>query len=160
MTATYEKIATTTLGTATATVTFSTITGSYTDLITVFNGAATGGFESITVKINNDTGTNYSRTLLIGTGSVATSSRASSESSLIIGVMGTENSNTIWQFMNYSNATTYKTILARANSASNTVRANVGLWRDTSAITQLDFTAGTTTFISGSTFTLYGIKAE
>jgi hypothetical protein len=37
---------------------------------------------------------------------------------------------------------------------------NVGLWRNTSAITSITLTAGSSkNFISGCTFSLYGIKA-
>ena len=62
--------------------------------------------------------------------------------------------------MNYSNTTTYKTVLTRANIASADVEAVVGLWRSTSAVNQLDVKqGGAVTFSVGSTFTLYGIKA-
>jgi hypothetical protein len=159
MPSTYEPIATQTLGSAAASVTFSSIPSTYTDLIAVFNGASTGGFESVRVTINSDTGSNYSRILLIGTGSVAGLSRANNESYLTLGAMNTTNSTNLWQFMNYSNTTTNKTVLARANVASNTVRENLGLWRNTSAITQLDFSASVSTIAAGSTITLYGIKA-
>jgi hypothetical protein len=62
MTATYEKIATTTLGSTTATVTFSSISGAYTDLVLVERlvKSITGG--SLQVRFNSDTGTNYSAT--------------------------------------------------------------------------------------------------
>ncbi len=159
MPATYDPIATQTLGSAAASVTFSSIPSTYTDLIAVFSGASTGGFESVRVRTNGDTGSNYSRLLLIGTGSVAGISRANNESYLILGAMNTTTSNTLWQFMNYSNTTTNKTVLTRTNVASNTVRATLGLWRNTNAITQLDFSASISTFIAGSTFTIYGIKA-
>lgn len=156
---TYEPIATTTLGSATATVTFSSISGSYTDLIVIFNGSITSGLDAIGVRANNDTGNNYSRTVLSGDGSSASSFNETNVSSMQIGMMGTENSNTIFQIQNYSNATTYKTFLSRANSPSNRLRACVGLWRSTAAINRLDFIAPSSTFISGSTFTLYGILA-
>jgi hypothetical protein len=65
--------------------------------------------------------------------------------------------------MNYSNATTYKTWLSRNNraSASNApgTEALVGLWRSTSAITELVIGLTGGNFDTGSTFTLYGIKA-
>jgi hypothetical protein len=159
MPSTYEPIATQTLGSAAASVTFSSIPSTYTDLIAVFNGASTGGSESARVTINSDTGSNYSRILLIGTGSTAGLSRANNESYLIIGSINTTNCTTLWQFMNYSNTTTNKTVLARTNVASTTVRENLGLWRNTNAITQLEFSASSSTFIAGSTFSLYGIKA-
>jgi len=156
---TYEPIATNTLGSAAASVTFSTISGSYTDLVLVFAGSITSGFDAINMQFNGDTGTTYSRTILVGNGTTASSSRDSTASSIQIGIMGTDQSNTIWNVMNYANITTYKTVLSRGNSASNSVRANVGLWRNTAAITSIILTAASSTFISGSTFTLYGIKA-
>jgi hypothetical protein len=51
--------------------------------------------------------------------------------------------------------------LNRANNAAFGVDANVGLWRSTSAITSLSvlFHGGSSTWNSGSVFTLYGITA-
>jgi hypothetical protein len=160
MTATYEKIATTTLGSAASSITFSSISGSYTDLVVIFNGSITTGFDTFGVRANNDTGTNYSRTTLTGNGGSVSSFNEPNVSSTNIGIMGTDNTNTIIHIQNYSNTTTYKTFLSRGNSAANSSRANVGLWKNTAAINRLDFISSSSTFISGSTFTLYGIKAE
>jgi hypothetical protein len=164
---TYEPIATNTLGSAAATVTFSTISGAYTDLVLVTNLKTTTTSQEVTVKINNDTGSNYSLTNLRGDGSTASSLRRSSQT---VGNISKEISpNTAFEFvsvstfMNYSNATTYKTWLSRNNraSASNApgTEALVGLWRSTSAITELVIGLTGGNFDTGSTFTLYGIKA-
>ncbi len=60
--------------------------------------------------------------------------------------------------MNYSNTTTYKTILSRSSDLY--TEASVNLWRNTAAITSIIIGAqGAYTFSAGSTFTLYGIKA-
>jgi hypothetical protein len=59
--------------------------------------------------------------------------------------------------MNYSNSTTYKTILGRSNAATSGTSAAVGLWRSTSAINSIEI--GTVSFTAGSTFSLYGIAA-
>ena len=161
MPATYEPLATTTLGSAAATVTFSSISGSYTDLVLVSNGKMTGG-SAVNNKItfNSDTASNYSRTYVYGDGSTALSGRDSSQNNLgFIYWNSTNPSNTIVQIMNYSNATTYKTALART-SEDGVAAAYVGLWRSTSAITSITITRGSTNdFASGSTFTLYGIKS-
>lgn len=167
MAITYEPISTTTLGSAAATVTFSTISGAYTDLVLVTNLKTTTTSQEVTVKINNDTGSNYSLTNLRGDGSTAASLRRSSQT---VGTISKEISpNTAFEFvsvstfMNYSNATTYKTWLSRNNraSASNApgTEALVGLWRSTSAITELVIGLTGGNFDTGSTFTLYGIKA-
>jgi hypothetical protein len=155
---TYEPIATTTLGTATSSVTFSSITGSYTDLVLVTNSFGTGVFFSI--RINGDTGTNYSRTRFNGNGTTATSARDSSASSIAINdLSSTVREIAILNFQNYSNSTTFKTVVFRQNLSSSSVGATVGLWRSTSAITSIALNTFSNTFAVGSTFTLYGIAA-
>ena len=58
MTATYDCIATTTLGSDQASVTFSAISGNYTDLVIVGNGALTAGAGTLFIRFNSDTGSN------------------------------------------------------------------------------------------------------
>ena len=160
MTATYDCIATTTLGSAQASVTFSSISGSYTDLVLVIGGALSSS-DGPTLQFNNDTGSNYSDTFLYGNGSSATSGRNSSQSEMAIGYMDTGQSNMIVHIMNYANTTTYKTALGRGNAPAALTIARVGLWRSTAAISTIKVKlSGVLTFNSGSTFTLYGIKAE
>jgi len=162
MAKTYEPIATTTLGSASATVTFSSISSSYTDLILVGNivgQSATGGLQ---MRLNSDSSSNYSYTFLNGDGSSASSSRASSqtEASISFSNSTTVPSSFITQIMNYSNTTTFKTLLSRSSSNGNTL-AYVNLWRKTpEAVNRIDIiTSGGYTINTGSTFTLYGIKA-
>lgn len=163
MTATYDCIATTTLSSTASTVTFSSISGSFTDLVFVFNGAGSTDI-NVLMQFNSDTGSNYSTTNLGGTGSSALSGRVTSSTSISLNWQGyvqtTNRSNCIVSIQNYSNSTTYKTILSRFNNASVAVDAIVGLWRSTSAITSIDIKTHTGTFSSGATFTLFGIKAE
>jgi hypothetical protein len=168
MPSTYEPIATTTLGSDTTTVTFSSIPQTYTDLVLIANAQSTQTGSSINGlrgTFNSDTASNYSATYLYGDGSAAGSII---ESNLPIAQLGsmtqtsaTYQSINIIHIMNYSNTTTYKTFLVRADSASVDVEARVGLWRSTSAITQISLARGTSPNIikAGSTFTLYGIKA-
>ena len=167
---TYEPIATTTLGSATATVTFSSIPGTYTDLVLVGNFAtSTAGAQTIYYYNGVTTGTPYSTTEMYGTGSSAASYRFTSQNQIWftsgVGSGSTlGQTNAIINIMNYANTTTNKTSLHRQNSLSGTYPvtvAGVGLWRSTSAITSVTIKAdtGPTTLLSGSTFTLYGIKA-
>jgi hypothetical protein len=65
----------------------------------------------------------------------------------------------IMQLQNYSNATTFKTILVRNSPAANAVSALVNLYRSTSAITSIKFYTTSGNLNTGSTFTLYGIAA-
>ena len=172
MAITYEPIATTTLSTATASVTFSSISGSYTDLVLISQAGSTAGNNNLAARVNSDTGANYSITFLQGTGAVAASSRASNESRITLSERGDLDSTlscvNVSHFMNYSNTTTYKTIISRANNAGGAgstsspygLSACINLWRNTAAITSIELFAATgTTFITGSTFSLYGITA-
>ena len=160
---TFEAIATQTLGSATNTVTFTSIPSTYTDLYIVVNYLASGGGVYANVRLNSDSGSNYSRTALNGDGSSAQSFRQSNESFLYItgsifassGNWATINSN----FMNYSNTTTFKTSITRNGAADNNVNAMVHLWRSTSAINSITFTTNANNFGVGSTFSLYGIKS-
>ncbi len=167
---TYTPIARTTLSAAASTVTFSSISGSYTDLVLISQAGSTAGNNNLAARLNSDTGSNYSITFLQGTGAAAASNRASNESRITLGEKGdldsTLGSVNIAHFMNYSNTTTYKTILSRANNVGSStsspygVSAVVNMWRNTAAITSIELFAATgTTFITGSTFTLYGIAA-
>ena len=158
--ATYSPIATTTLGSAAASYTFSSIPSTYTDLILVANGRSTSGSTTgIKYTYNGSGGTAYSRTTLYGNGTSASSDRATSQGYIDIPWDGGAISTVITQIQNYSNSTTYKTALFRANTGGTHVfGAAVGLWQNTAAITSVTLLeASGGTFIAGSTFTLWGI---
>jgi hypothetical protein len=164
---TYTPIATTTLGTAAASVTFSSISGSYTDLVVISDCSVGSGTLYFGYQVGNgsvDTGANYSYTYLLGSGSAASSGLVSSSTILepFTNTGANNRLNVITSFENYSNTTTYKTSLTRSNSPSDTraVTASVGLWRSTSAINTIKiFSIAANNFNVGSTFTLYGIAA-
>jgi hypothetical protein len=171
MPATYEPISTQTLGSDVATVTFSSIPQTYTDLVLVTN-LKHSYVGSLAVQINglqfnSDTSTNYSTTFLYGNGTSALSGRASTQPAITIYssmVSATSFLPQTFHIFNYTNATTYKTVLFRSGNADDSgygSLASVGLWRATpAAITTIDLKA-TSTYVwkTGSTFTLYGIKA-
>ena len=160
MASTYEKIATNTLGSATATITFSSISGSYTDLVLIASVKLTSSnTDRLILQFNGDTGSNYSITYLTGDGTTASSGRASSASEMNFYNQSTSIFSTnIIQIINYSNSTTYKTAIGRTSTADISVFVTAGLWRNTASITQVDVKSPNT-FTTGSTFTLYGIKA-
>lgn len=163
---TYTPIATTTLGSATSSISFTSISSSYTDLVLVFGYKAnTANQPTLKLTFNGAT-SGYSGTQLTGNGSAAASYRNTSASFISIArVVGTPassgNTATILiNLQNYSNTTTYKTVLARASAADTGTEADVGLWQNTAAITQFDITTATANdFASGTTFNLYGITA-
>lgn len=165
---TYTPIYAQTLSATTASVTFSNIPTTFTDLAIVLNGGnsrAGSASDSLTIRFNGDTGSNYSNTNLFGNGSTATSTRNTSATTMRIGdVAGSTsglNSTSIINILNYSNPTTFKTALGRGNVSQSEVSARVGLWRNTSPITSVTVLAqeGVANWTVGTTFTLYGIKA-
>jgi hypothetical protein len=162
--ATYTQIATTTLGSAQSSVTFSSISGSYTDLVLVANTATNTSSNYYLIQFNSDTGSNYSSTHLRGTGSAASSTSYSNQTSIFTSIGSTISTTKLASIMtahimNYSNTTTYKTILSRDNNAGTEVDTTVALWRSTSAITSIKISIGANNFDTDSTFTLYGITA-
>lgn len=162
MTATYDCIATTTLSTATASVTFSSISGSYTDLVLVMNILPLNDNDNLGLRFNSDSATNYSLTQVTGNGSSAASNRNTSTNRLQAGAIYNASITThLFHLMNYSNSTTYKSMLYRYGNASYTTVGGVGLWRSTSAITDIEIVVnGGSNLSASSTFSLFGIKAE
>ena len=161
MALTYEPIATTTLGSNQATIEFTSITGTYTDLVLVFNGTNATGADALGLRFNSDTGSNYSNTRMRGDGSSASSNRDSNQSAINIGFSNsTSPSPNIISINNYSNTTKNKTAIGRSGNAANETKVAVGLWRSTSAITTITLiNLSGYNFASGSVATLYGIKA-
>jgi len=164
---TYEPIASTTLtNSTTASVTFGsggTLPQTYTDLILVINSRLTTGGYLHRIRFNGDTGSNYSYTTLHGNGSSAGSFRASSQAYGLLNYFGiatdTKPDTVVVHIMSYANTNVFKTVLSSAAGEGYGVDRMVNLWRSTSAITSLEVYQVTPFYSSGSTFSLYGIKA-
>ena len=166
---TYEPIATTTLGSAASEVTITSISASYTDLVLVSNVKITTSGFGLVMQFNSDTAGRYSLTDLYGDGTTAGSGRASNVAYITltynvgIPTAASTFSTVITNIMNYSNSTTYKTVLSRNSNGSTSngpgTEAIVGLWRDTPAIHTVTVKqqSGSNNLDTGSTFTLYGI---
>ena len=162
---TYQALLTQTLSTAAASVTFSSIPQGYTDLFVVCTATATVANSTFILRVGSgsvDSGTNYSTTTLYGNGTTATSTRTSNVSSIYIGDIATSAANTTnFSIMNYSNATTNKTVIGRNGISAFGTQAFVGLWRSTVAVNTISLALFSgNNFAIGSTFTIYAIKSE
>ena len=170
MAATYTPIASITLGADAASVTFSSIPQTYTDLILVSNVTAASA-NTLYCRVGTggsvDSGTNYSFSYINGNGTSAVSGRASNSSNgflcgaAVVGLpTGSSQAISILQINNYSNTTTNKISLSRYSFGSGDVELSTTLWRNTGAINILQIAVLAAANIkAGSTFTLYGIKA-
>lgn len=157
---TYEPITTQTLGSNQATITLSSIPQTYTDLIIVANGASTSG-GSMIAKFNSDGGTNFGTTYMYGDGSSAVAGQNSNQTGIFASRNGiSSQGGGVMQVNNYSNTTTWKTLMARQFGQDQIAWFAVGVWRSTAAITTISFTDESGgSFTTGFTVTLYGIKA-
>lgn len=164
MPATYEKIATTTLGSASATITFSSIAASWTDLRVVIIASTSTGTDGLNLRFNSDTGTNYSHTILYGTGTAAASFRSTNDNRIPFNDNGsgmtTAKGFYTADIFSYAGST-FKTCLHSTSydrNGSGEVERGVALWRSTSAINNISiFTTSSTTMPIGTIATLYGI---
>ena len=164
---TYTAIATQTLASAASSVTFNSIPSGYTDLVLVISARSTnsGADDSMYFQLNGDTGSNYSWTRLLGNGSSASSYRLASQTAGTFdglagggSASGTYNA-MVLNFQNYSNTSTYKTVIGRSGTAGAYTLAAVNLWRSTSAISSIYVQPAVGSFAVGSTFSLYGLLA-
>lgn len=159
MPATYEKIASTTLGSSAANITFGSISSAYTDLRIVLVLVNSTTFPA--VRFNSDSGSNYSWTYLAGTGSAAQSGRFTNQASLYNNIGGAASGAymTTYDIFSYAGST-YKTVLwneVNDKNGSGVISPKVGLWRSTSAINTVALIGGDADFATGSSATLYGI---
>lgn len=161
-TATYSLIASNTVtGSAVSSVAFNSIPGTFTDLVLICNNLTESTNQQGYIRFNGDSGSNYSRTVMYGTGSSAASFRQTGQSGLNVGMSSTTPGQTIiMNIMDYANSTTYKTVLDRETNTG-TTQALVYLWRSTSAITSLTINSfdASNSIAVGSKFYLYGIQA-
>lgn len=171
-TPTYTKIGAQTLTGNSTSVTFSNIPQNFTDLVIIVSGvgAVQDGY-SILCQVGNtsiDTGSNYSTTRIGGNGTATSSGRATAASYMrlqnLTGQSTTSGNvtNLLINFMNYSNGTTFKSVINRANQTNGSypgVELLINLWRNTSPINIIQLFPFTgASFATGSTFTLYGIE--
>jgi hypothetical protein len=164
-TATYTPLATVTLGSSASSVSFSSIPASYRDLIIVTNilSPTVDGCD-FALRVNGDTGTNYSYVRMYG-GSAATGSDSSASATNISGGFGLGNNTTTpapvtIQIMDYSATDKHKTFLTRLNDMGRSWSAAfASRWANTSAVTSVQVLTTVNNFAAGSTFSLYGVIA-
>jgi hypothetical protein len=169
--ATYTLIDSEVLTSSAASVTFSSIPATFTDL--VLRMSARGSDASVnnyaSLKFNS-IASNYSETYLYGSGSTPDSGRFSGQPYWLFGggwfssANGTSNtfSNTEIYIPNYAGSTNKvaSNFTAQENntSGSNQLGVEALLLGNTAAITSLTITPSGANFVSGSSFYLYGIS--
>lgn len=154
-------ISRTTLTTTAASVTFNSIPQTYQTLKLVVSGRSNTASSGATIQLNTST-SNFTYRFLYGNGASATSSSGSTGAIADISV-STDTANVFGNLEitipNYSGATN-KAISVDAVTENNGTTAYqelwASLWSNTSAVSSVAIVAGGS-FVSGSTFSLYGI---
>ena len=157
----WVPLATTTLSSSAASVTFGSIPSGYRDLVLACSGT-TSVNATILARLNGDAGNNYSWVYMRGNGSTAVSGANSSDTSILTGAtaywINASPTNTVLQFLDYSATDKHKTVLCRNDGSTRASEATCSRWANTAAITQIAMTLTSGTFNTG-TFSLYGIEA-
>jgi hypothetical protein len=172
----YESIATVTVGSGGASnIEFSSIPSTYTHLqirCSAEGADASGpGPMSIDVVVNSDTGANYDRHRLYGDGSSAAADASISQTDMFGGLLNYSASvNNIYgasviDILDYANTNKYKTLRSLSGydaNGSGYVMFLSGLWRSTSAITNIKIYPDNRSYTlrQYSSFALYGIKGS
>ena len=161
----YDSIATTTLTTNTASITFSSIPATYTHLQIRLTNLATVA-DNILVQYNSDTASNYGFHWLYGNGSSASAYASSSASNMALGYTASTTASytgaAIIDILDYAN--TSKNTTARSlngsddNSTGGYILFSSGLWRNTAAITSVLIYPQSGNFKQYTSAALYGIK--
>jgi hypothetical protein len=168
---THSLIASQTLASASATVTFSAISQSYTDLKLIISARASnaGGYANTTINFNGSGGT-YANKLFygVGTGNSATVGTVFPTAAFIgdipaSGVYANTFSNQEIYVTNYKDTNTYKGYYTSSahedNQAAAFLEADSGVWLSTAAITSMVISCGNSgQFVTNSMFSLYGIN--
>ena len=169
----YDSIATYSLSSLTATVTFSSIPATYKHLqLRLLLRTDRGGniTDQPRLKLNSDTGANYTYHDLVGNGATASASGASAASTgnfgvctaadAIASVFGT----TIVDILDYADTNKYTTIRSMSafdNNGTGGFPGQVFLasvaWLNTAAVTTIAINA-IGSYVQYSSFALYGIK--
>ena len=154
----YESIATVTLSSSQATISFTSIPATYKHLqirsLSRNTGAGTA-YSDIKMLFNSDTGANYSIHYVDGTGASVTQAGVGTRSdprgglSVDGGTTASIFGANVTDILDYSNT----------NGAGGGSRLESGVWTNTAAITRIDFTdLSGSNFAQYSSFALYGIE--
>lgn len=162
----FESIATVNGNGSATTLTFSSIPSTYVALQIRGIANDANGF-NIALRFNGDTGSNYAFHRLLGNGSTATAAGFATQTyANYLGACASLGTNIfagyitdIHDYASTTKAKTIRTFHGADADGSGPVSLSSGLWTSTSAITSISIVnTGPNAFITGSSFSLYGIR--
>jgi hypothetical protein len=159
---TMTLIETKTLGTAAASIEFTSIPQTFTDLVFLISLRSTADVDFLSLAFNSSTA-NFTQRLLVGGGESSASQTLNNAVTAITNPSTTTAntfSNASFYIPNYAGSTNKSfslDIIFENNAILGRQQIHAGLWSDTAAITSISFTVGSSTFVANSTISLYGI---
>ena len=159
-TPTYDLLDSTTLTSSASSVTFSSISQDYRDLILVCDVIGTA-LSQASFRVNGDSGSNYNNVEMAGNGSSASSGAGSNQTSGFVDYNASSISNAVrstltLQALDYSATDKHKSFLFRGGRSDGWVNASALRWANTSGITSIQISGS---FAATSQFHLYGIAS-
>ena len=163
----FESIASSTLGSAGASISFSSIPSTYKSLqlrCTLYY--ANTGTNGARLRLNSDTGANYATHILFGDGATVTAAGTSSTNQIDIGTTNGNDKSSIRSVFiidihDYASTTKNKTVRTFSGvdmNGSGYVYLTSGLWINTAAVNSVLLRPDGGSFDTGSSVALYGVK--
>lgn len=159
------KLAETVLGATAASIDFTSIPATYRHLLLAITIRKTTADGSYTVRLNNDSGANYTLQQVSGSAAAATAVESLAATSWGFGgIPSTANyvSNALVIFPDYAGSL-YKTFvqlgtkIVGVSTGNLVMAARGGIWLNTAAINRITLTPDANNFDVGSTVTIYGL---
>lgn len=169
MATTFTKIASVTVGSGgAASIDFTSIPGTYTDLCVKLSTRLNGAAATVRTSFNGSA-SGYSERMIYANASASPLESAARSGTYIEWMYSDGTNNTANTFNNadvyipnYAGSNYKSLSIDNVNEQNGTadqlLNMNAGLWSNSAAITSITFTTGTTSFVQYSTATLYGIK--
>lgn len=170
----YESISTVTVGAGgSSSIAFTSIPSTYKHLQVRFISRCSrvDVSDSLGLRFNSDSGSNYTRHGIYGNNSVAGVLGNTGETLIRAATQTATNAPAnsfgagVWDILDYASTSKYKTIrvlsgLDDTQAAESEIRYGSGLWLNTAAVTSITFLAqaGSANFSQYSSFALYGVK--
>ena len=169
MPVTYDKIASTTLSSAAASIDFTSISSTYTDLVVVASLGGTASNVGFYTYFNNDNSALYSNLAFYGShtgafpGTAIQGSGSYVDLTKFYGGVNTYLPTTVsagytMNIQSYSNTSIFKSMISKYNFKTE-INILAGTYRSTSAINRVTIITSSSTFLAGSKVAIYGIKA-
>jgi hypothetical protein len=167
----FDLLETTTLTSSASSVTFTGL-GAYSDYkhLQIRAVGRTDADGSLWVQLNNDTGSDYARHTLLGQGSSVISNAASSQGFINFNnvfVGNTEDANSsifgsaVVDFLDFASAskkTTLRALGGSVHAGYTAINLSSGLWNNTASVTTIKLYYSASNFVSGTRFSLFGVK--